>query len=278
VLPLVAEAIVSLLSPFTWNYLYIPLLPLSMFQYLECPTPFLMGIHSSYYANACALVDPDTLFVHLDCDEVVSLAPPSLPFMFKTRLVKRARELYSPDCGALRHPSNAPSPVVPGDADALFRLELTKMWAFVLCGWKDFCVFLPDHLEPSIIFDVPAFIKAKTAREQEQGEDHSDEAREELETFLTTLLRTSYFPLFLERRSDRGNANGLRSTLPEKLDQLEHELFAHHTAPRHLSVPAPSLPTKSAECSAADLLRADDLIAQQISAWSEDDNSHRLSL
>ncbi|RHY69778.1 hypothetical protein DYB30_005627 [Aphanomyces astaci] len=64
-----AESIRSLLHPFTWCHIYIPLLPKSLLSYLHCPTPIMVGVHqgttfrddlpSASDASATVLVDLD---------------------------------------------------------------------------------------------------------------------------------------------------------------------------------------------------------------------------
>ncbi len=41
------HALTSLMYPFVYNHIYIPLLPSPLIEVLSTPTPFLMGIHSS---------------------------------------------------------------------------------------------------------------------------------------------------------------------------------------------------------------------------------------
>ncbi|CAF4935992.1 unnamed protein product [Pieris macdunnoughi] len=45
-LMLVAECIVSLLLPFTWAHVYVPILPAPLYHFLDAPVPFVMGLHS----------------------------------------------------------------------------------------------------------------------------------------------------------------------------------------------------------------------------------------
>ncbi len=39
-----AETITSLMFPFAWHHIYIPILPSDLLDYLEAPTPFLIGV------------------------------------------------------------------------------------------------------------------------------------------------------------------------------------------------------------------------------------------
>lgn len=43
---IVAEGISSLLFPFTWPHVYVPILPASLHHFLDAPVPFLMGNHN----------------------------------------------------------------------------------------------------------------------------------------------------------------------------------------------------------------------------------------
>ncbi|XP_077285718.1 DENN domain containing pinstripe [Arctopsyche grandis] len=44
-LMLVAECIISLLFPFCWPHVYVPILPLPLHHFLDAPVPFVMGLH-----------------------------------------------------------------------------------------------------------------------------------------------------------------------------------------------------------------------------------------
>lgn len=43
-LMLLAESLTSLLFPFRWQHVYVPILPYSQFMFLEAPLPFVMGL------------------------------------------------------------------------------------------------------------------------------------------------------------------------------------------------------------------------------------------
>ena len=45
----IAELIYSLTYPFYWGYVYIPLLPPSLSECTEAPTPYIMGINKQYF-------------------------------------------------------------------------------------------------------------------------------------------------------------------------------------------------------------------------------------
>lgn len=43
-LMIVAEGITSLLFPFTWPHVYVPILPGTLHHFLDAPVPFVMGM------------------------------------------------------------------------------------------------------------------------------------------------------------------------------------------------------------------------------------------
>ena len=42
---LVAEGVSALMFPFSWQHVYVPILPASMMHFLDAPVPFVMGLH-----------------------------------------------------------------------------------------------------------------------------------------------------------------------------------------------------------------------------------------
>ena len=86
------EALSSLLFPFVWQGIYIPILPTSMsVDFLEAPVPFLVGLHRTYLdqfpiemrPNGVVFVDLDEDIVHLGYEEGMEAEwgrlPPFLP-------------------------------------------------------------------------------------------------------------------------------------------------------------------------------------------------------
>ena len=59
---LVAESISSLVFPFEWPHVYVPILPASLIHFLDAPIPFIMGLQhcadSSLLTNICSKVSP----------------------------------------------------------------------------------------------------------------------------------------------------------------------------------------------------------------------------
>lgn len=57
------HALTSIMYPFVYNHIYIPLLPSPLIEVLSTPTPFIMGIHSSL-KNEADLVSKLQVFYH----------------------------------------------------------------------------------------------------------------------------------------------------------------------------------------------------------------------
>lgn len=71
------EALISLMYPFKYSHVYIPLLPTSLTEVLNIPTPFLIGCHSKLKGEfEDALIE--TIIVDLDCGRL-SLPDVNLP-------------------------------------------------------------------------------------------------------------------------------------------------------------------------------------------------------
>ena len=80
-LTLCAAAFVSLLYPFKWMHPLVPLLPTALIEYLEAPTPYLMGVQTRVYeTDECQAAIEDVIVVQLDYDKVM------IPKSVKTEL------------------------------------------------------------------------------------------------------------------------------------------------------------------------------------------------
>ncbi|XP_075973019.1 DENN domain containing pinstripe isoform X3 [Anticarsia gemmatalis] len=60
-LMLVAECVVSLLLPFTWAHVYVPILPAPLYHFLDAPVPFVMGLHADSAAMSIGSNGPRSI-------------------------------------------------------------------------------------------------------------------------------------------------------------------------------------------------------------------------
>lgn len=98
-LTLCSEAILSLLFPFKWVNPYISLLPISVIECLESPTPILVGMHSFFleteFGNEAA---HNGVLVYLDTNQIYipeKIKPSiySLPLSTETQLYNDIKSL-----------------------------------------------------------------------------------------------------------------------------------------------------------------------------------------
>lgn len=102
----IVEALLSLLFPFTWQGMYIPLLPSNMMDALDAPVPYLVGVNGECPQPPGVVVcDLDEDMVHLgwdDChqERAMPLLPRKLVLKLKSELSEVADPLYLiPACG-----------------------------------------------------------------------------------------------------------------------------------------------------------------------------------
>jgi hypothetical protein len=110
----VAEALLSLLFPFSWQGMYLPVMPYSLQDILDAPIPYLVGLHSRYLTetpprrrpHGVVFVDLDRDVVHLGFEDDTSIPrrTPSLPerpaLKLKAKLDEFGASVYiRPDTG-----------------------------------------------------------------------------------------------------------------------------------------------------------------------------------
>merc|ERR1712154_479487 len=66
ILSLIAEVFVSLLYPFKWPHVYIPLLPEDFLAFLKAPTVFIIGTHKALLAQIGDELDDDIMIIDIN--------------------------------------------------------------------------------------------------------------------------------------------------------------------------------------------------------------------
>ncbi|KAL3936827.1 MAG: hypothetical protein SGBAC_007940 [Bacillariaceae sp.] len=104
----IAEALLSLLFPFTWQGMYIPILPNKMVDAIEAPIPFLVGIHGGEFEThpeGVVICDLDEDVVHLGSDyngreASMPVLPRQASLKLKSELSEIVDQMYLiPACG-----------------------------------------------------------------------------------------------------------------------------------------------------------------------------------
>ncbi|XP_028409168.1 DENN domain-containing protein 5B-like isoform X2 [Dendronephthya gigantea] len=76
---LVAETITSVIFPYTWQHVYVPILPASLLHFLEAPVPFVMGLYCNDTNDTDALLPAKSSLCCLDLNNRVLTVPDELP-------------------------------------------------------------------------------------------------------------------------------------------------------------------------------------------------------
>ncbi|XP_056137936.1 DENN domain-containing protein 5B-like isoform X2 [Lampris incognitus] len=111
----VAESITTLLFPFQWQHIYLPILPAPLHHLLDAPVPFLMGIQRRDGAQRSSLNLPhEANLCFVDIDNHCIEAPEDLPlFPEQTELIQELSEVLirfglPPQGGVMNKPVTAP--------------------------------------------------------------------------------------------------------------------------------------------------------------------------
>lgn len=85
-LHIAGQALISLLYPFTWHHVYIPVLPARLLETLEAPFPYIVGIERRY--DKINLPEDDFVLVDLDSNTIMSnVEPINLPRTQRRKLI-----------------------------------------------------------------------------------------------------------------------------------------------------------------------------------------------
>ncbi|KAF9671422.1 hypothetical protein SADUNF_Sadunf12G0046000 [Salix dunnii] len=229
-LTVASEAICHLIYPFRWQHVNIPLLFFSGVDYIDAPTPYMMGLHSSVDTSHFAMdgvVVVDLEYNRISTSEEIPPIPePELSFL-RGEILKL---LYPNVMGIDQMKAglvNSSEQFLKGcnkpwgeDHDLQLRLIFLKFFASILGGYRNFLENTVTHA-----FNTQAFLK-KRSRLTNQPPD----------PMITQFLESHGFLDYLERVIDSdGNNNNLldklqdtigrgqnpRSILPTVMEEIE---------------------------------------------------------
>ncbi|GMF12066.1 unnamed protein product [Phytophthora lilii] len=93
----VSEALRTLLHPLVWSHVYVPILPLMLKDCLQCPTPFIFGLHDSYVRRSdVPRPSNDLVIVNLDRDSLTGGGDIFLPPVRHSMLREELYRLCKP--------------------------------------------------------------------------------------------------------------------------------------------------------------------------------------
>lgn len=181
-----AEILVSLLSPFQWPHVYIPILPRSLLDILQAPTPYIIGIHTSYFIEASEV--DDVVFVDLDNGKLHSPHPDKIPGDLFSVLVDTVKKCMSSAETTSRTGSPvvtqaraSPAVVTPAFArkmqsqflgnleehEAAVQLAVREQFLLffvrLMASFSDSFLYLRRFPTPIAIFNKATFLRSRTS-------------------------------------------------------------------------------------------------------------------
>lgn len=78
-LMLVAECITMLLFPFTWQHVYVPILPTSLHHFLDAPVPYIMGLRHTSEDKSQLSIPGEANLCYVDIEKQIVEVPEDIP-------------------------------------------------------------------------------------------------------------------------------------------------------------------------------------------------------
>ncbi|XP_022240508.1 myotubularin-related protein 13-like [Limulus polyphemus] len=182
------HALTSLMYPFKYSHVYIPLLPAALVEVLSTPTPFTMGVHSSLKAEVVDLLD--VIVVDLDGGSITlpeCISVPTLPEPLNSQLytqlcmVMRPELLTADDAFPPQQQKVSPPNVLDKEIRAIFL----RMFTQLLQGYRSCLTITRIHPKPIIAFHKAAFLGQRNFLDND---------------FVTKVLDCMFFNTFVSER------------------------------------------------------------------------------
>uniref|UniRef100_A0A1D1XNC3 DENN domain-containing protein 4C n=1 Tax=Anthurium amnicola TaxID=1678845 RepID=A0A1D1XNC3_9ARAE len=212
-LTLVSEAICHLIYPFRWQHVYIPLLFFSGVDYIDAPTPYMMGLHSG--VDTSGLVMDGVVVVDLEynrvttSEEIPPIPEPELAFLrgeISRLLYPKVIDIdqLKINSGSIYEQYTRGSSKSWGEEhDIELRLIFLKFFASLLSGYRNFIENTANH-----VFNSQAFLK-KRARSTNQPPESM--------AMLAQFLDSQGFFDYLERGITSDDNNNLLHKLQDAI-------------------------------------------------------------
>lgn len=234
----IAEAITTLLFPFSWQCPYVPLCPLGLNDVLDAPCPFIVGIDSRYFGqydppDDVTCVDLDTNMISLE-NELKSASWKSLPKKPGKALQERLNELYyqlyqlyhkerETSGGDITETAIELAPLDHDNSHSRKRLQIEvaiqdaflRFMATILKGYRDYLKPITsaptqETCDLTSLFDLEGFQKSRPSSQTK---------------FFQTLTRTQMFSRFIEQRSFVTSQDSLLAFFDNCLEKLDSSPF-----------------------------------------------------
>ncbi|KAL2342501.1 hypothetical protein Fmac_003786 [Flemingia macrophylla] len=166
-LTLVSEAICHLIYPFRWQHVYIPLLFFSGVDYIDAPTPYMMGLHSG--VDTSTLTMDGVVVVDLEynlittSEEIPPIPEPEFSFL-RGEIMKLLYpnvigidEMKAGIYSLSEHYPKLRAKPWGEEHDLQLRMIFLKFFATVLSGYRNFLENSTTH-----VFNSQAFLKKRS--------------------------------------------------------------------------------------------------------------------
>ncbi|KAG4130901.1 hypothetical protein ERO13_D09G173300v2 [Gossypium hirsutum] len=174
-LTLASEAICHLIYPFRWQHVYIPLLFFSGVDYIDAPTPYMMGLHSGVDTSNLGM--DGVVIVDLEFNQITATEEiPPIPEPELSLLRGEILKLLHPNvvgidltranfCGSSDQNLKIINKPWGEDHDLQLRLIFLKFFASILAGYRNFMENNATH-----VFNTQAFLKKRSRSTNQQSE------------------------------------------------------------------------------------------------------------
>ncbi|XP_071510955.1 LOW QUALITY PROTEIN: myotubularin-related protein 13-like [Diadema antillarum] len=154
-------AIISLLFPLKYSYVYIPVLPAALVEVLSTPTPFIMGVHSALKDESQELLDvvvADLDGGYISIPECVNMLLPSEAMY--NRVHMELTMVLRPDrkIADQAFPGSGETVSKPELLDKEIRAIFLRLMAELLMGYRSCLTIIRIHPSPVITFNKGMFL------------------------------------------------------------------------------------------------------------------------
>ncbi|XP_020625172.1 myotubularin-related protein 13-like isoform X2 [Orbicella faveolata] len=156
------QSMLALMYPLKFSYVFIPILPSALLEFLSAPTPYIMGVHESY-KDTLAPDLADVILVdidggHLSIPDSINL--PYLPEPFLSRARHELTLVLHPQLVTADHAFQSPtSPSLPVLQDKELRAVFIRLLAQLLSGYRSCLRLIRIHPKPVITFNKVSFLE-----------------------------------------------------------------------------------------------------------------------